>query len=204
MNAIGFNFFYKYAKAYFIEHGHLLISQNFIMKEKDEYNKEIVVRLGSWINRMRTSYRKQSLSSIEIERLNDIGMIWDVNEYTFDQNYALAKVYYEKYNNLLVPETYIVNGVHLGAWIASLRLIYNGKKQGILTDEQIVKMNNIGMIWQAKVDKIDRRSLHKRKLMLEKSFLLFLDNYSKNAIDSKEDINEINKQFIKSYYGRKN
>lgn len=73
--------------------------------------------------------------------------------YTFDDYYKLATTYYNYYNNLLVPRHYkTLDGINphqygydLGEFISRSRVEY---KKGLLSQDKIDLLNNIGMIWQ--------------------------------------------------------
>ena len=68
--------------------------------------------------------------------------------------YAEAKKYYCEHGNLMVPGQYVSpNGIMLGSWIASQRMIRNGKQSGKLTVEQIERLGKIGMVWNADGEK---------------------------------------------------
>ena len=63
--------------------------------------------------------------------------------------YECAKQYYEENGDLNVPKRFkTTNGLALGAWIETQRRVYNSKANGILTDEQIKKLDTIGMRWE--------------------------------------------------------
>lgn len=59
--------------------------------------------------------------------------------------YIIAKKYYEKYNNLLIPYNYITDDdIKLGSWIRTQRYYYKEKR---LSKEKINMLEKIGMIW---------------------------------------------------------
>ncbi len=126
---------YEMAKKYYKEHGNLLISQDY---EIDGF------QLGRWIHEQRQDKNNGILSSSHIDMLNDIKMVWNVQEYNWQLNYALAKKYYEEYHNLLIPKNYTVNNHSLGRWIATQKAAYRNNK---ITLEHQRLLENIGMIW---------------------------------------------------------
>ena len=71
--------------------------------------------------------------------------------------YKVAKKYYEENGDLKVPATYetIVNGevIKLGQWINSQRASYRGLRSSI-SAERIEMLNNIGMLWNLKENKL--------------------------------------------------
>lgn len=69
---------------------------------------------------------------------------------SWDYMYSVAKRYYETHGNLEVEKRYITEeGYSLGTWLNTQRLVYAGKSRGILTDEQVEKLNAIGMRWES-------------------------------------------------------
>ena len=62
--------------------------------------------------------------------------------------YQEAVKYREKYGNLNIPDIYISDsGMLLGRWIRNLHEQYR-KKDPELTAEQIILLENIGMVWK--------------------------------------------------------
>lgn len=136
---------YAHAQKYYLTHGNLLVPQRYICD--DGYP------LGSWIASRRGGYMGYGSWSrptdAQIERLEAIGMVWDVEEYLWMQNYQLAKEYFEIHGNLQIPKRYVTEcGKHLGLWIQHQRRMYLGKQSDKnLSSERIAMLNNIGMIW---------------------------------------------------------
>jgi hypothetical protein len=99
--------------------------------------------LGQWLARLRF-YRKHQIKSVyllpdRVKALDEIGMIWDMNKYLWEQNYEVAKVYYEEHGTL--------EGVPVRSWMISMKTSY---KNGKLTKEQIYKLKAIGMTLEDK------------------------------------------------------
>ncbi|MBQ7338992.1 MAG: Helicase associated domain protein [Clostridia bacterium] len=78
------------------------------------------------------------------DRLNDtLTASWELM-------YDAAKYFYEENGNLDVPKRYVTaDGLTLGVWLNTQRLVHEGKVNGILTDAQIEKLNAIGMRWES-------------------------------------------------------
>ena len=130
------------AKAYYDRFGDLLVPSKYVT--------ETGFPLGVWIAMMR-QYRANQRTSIvteeRIQRLNGIGMSWDVISDQWERNYLEAVGYYREHGNLIVTKNYVTpNGIKLGYWIAHLR---SNRKRGKLTDDQICRLNQIGMAWDA-------------------------------------------------------
>lgn len=76
------------------------------------------------------------------EKLNDtLSASWDTM-------FAMAEDYYRENGNLEIPYRYkTADGYSLGRWILTQKKVRAGKQFGKLTDEQIDKLNSIGMVW---------------------------------------------------------
>ncbi len=142
--------YYSAAIRYHAENGNLKVPSLYIQNG---------VRLGAWINNLRT-YRKNGaqsnyLTEERVAALDKLGMIWDVSDALWERSYAVAKEYYGKHGNLDVPVAYVAdNGTKLGVWLNNIRNAYLGKiKNYKLTNEQISALNAIGMIWTPKFNR---------------------------------------------------
>ena len=63
----------------------------------------------------------------------------------WDEFFKLAKNYYIKYGNLLIPTDYIINDkINLGRWICTQR---NNYKKNKLASDKVEKLEKIGMVW---------------------------------------------------------
>lgn len=69
---------------------------------------------------------------------------------SWDLMYDAAKAYYYENGDLDVPKRYVTpEGFTLGSWLNTQRLVHGGKTNGILTEVQIAKLNEIGMRWES-------------------------------------------------------
>ena len=139
--------YYASAKQYYKENGNLEVRARYITEEG--------YALGSWLNNQK-AIRKGTivgkLTEDQIQKLDSIGMIWDSLDYFWEQNFKLAKEYYLTYGNLDIPTNYkSKDGKHLGNWILRQRQLY---KSNSLTDEQVKKLDSIGMDWMDRVDRV--------------------------------------------------
>ena len=77
------------------------------------------------------------------------GTLADSLNVSWNTYYIEAKKYFEQNANLKVPKKYVTEqGLNLGMWLATQRRVYAGKVVGILTEEQIQKLEDIGMDWE--------------------------------------------------------
>lgn len=122
------------------------------LNPKAVYVTEDGVRLGSWVSNIRT-YRKcgiqrNYLTEERISELDKIGMVWDAPNYFFEKNYAALLEYFHTYGDLDVPADYVSpDGTKLGSRIRNLR---RAKQFGNLNENQIARLDEIGMLWDDK------------------------------------------------------
>lgn len=142
--------YYAAAKAYAEEHGDLVVSIN----EKNYHG----VNLGAWIANLRTYYKSgiqtAYLTPERIQTLEAIGMVWSAVDYLWERNYHAAVKFHQANGHLDVPASYVdEDGIRLGAWIFSLRASRKGtNKRAALTEEQLKRLDDIGMMWGNKHD----------------------------------------------------
>lgn len=136
---------FEQAKKYYSENGDLEVPARFITN--DGYS------LGHWIYNQRVVRKGQqtgNLSEEQIEKLNSIGMRWDLyTDYSWEKNFNAAKDYYEKNGHLDVPSRFVTrDGLPLGAWLSSLRTWESsGIHPKYLSAERKKQLESIGMIW---------------------------------------------------------
>ena len=152
--------YFDAAKDYFKEHGDL--------KVPNDYVTDSGIKLGIWIQRMRSAKSKEQYSVLTPEkesRLNSIGMVWNVISTQWEENYLVAVKYFNSHGNLDIPSNYIAeNGIKLGNWIVHLRQKRLGKSKGSpLSNEQILRLNKIGMIWDTDQYRFDVGLAHAQK-----------------------------------------
>lgn len=150
------NEMYTLAKVYYEHHGHLNVPITY--KTVNGYEEDAEgSSLGWWIVKQRDAYKDvRGLSKGRVKKLNDIKMIWDLNEYNWNERYALAKVYYEHYRHLNIPQSYKTlngyeedaEGILLGDWISYQRRLYTNHQFSSLPKERIQKLEKIGMVWR--------------------------------------------------------
>ena len=138
------NKWYNLAVEYRNEHGDLLVPNSYKTKSGEN--------LGKWISKQRSIYKKGNLLPDQIERLNAIGMVWNASpKKPWEEWYELAVEYRNEHGNLLVPYNYKTkSGEKLGFWISDCRKDY---QKGNLSPDQIEKLNAIGMVWDASINK---------------------------------------------------
>ena len=193
--------YYELAKAYYEHNGNLFIPQKFKTIDGIVYD-ENGVNLGGWLDGQRNSYKGlgtyAALSPERIKILEDIGMVWNKYEAKWNYMYNLAKAYYNEYGNLLVPTGFKTKngikfdetGYSLGVWISNQRRKYKGKGESSkdLTDEQIKKLEDIGMVWNTYDDKWNKGYELAKAYYEEYGHLFVPNNFkTKNGIDKDDE-----------------
>ena len=135
---------YFKAKAYYDNYGNLDVPATFV--DSQGY------RLGRWISVQRDKFASGKMKQERIDRLNSLSMIWEKEE-PWEERFTLATEYYEEHGDLEIPPKYIVNGIWLSKWINEQKLIREGKRGNkALTNEQIQRLDSIGMRWGSKAE----------------------------------------------------
>ncbi len=138
------NTWYAYAKEYYRKRGNLKVSGRYVTADGH--------CLGNWIREQRKRFRDGQLSKQQIRWLNQIGMVWRVTKtHDWDQWYEIAQDYYRENGNLRVPTVYVTaDGMRLGQWICVQRERRKGRAGTQLNEEEIRRLDEIGMIWDIK------------------------------------------------------
>ena len=132
---------YLEAVHYYNEHGNLYMDI--------KYMTETGFKLGYWVSHLRQ--KKADLTDEQIRRLDAIGMVWDTEQFKFDQGLRHAKMYHKKHGDLDVPAKYVcADGYTLGTWLNLKRRQY---AKGRLSKESIDALETLGMAWNPTEDK---------------------------------------------------
>lgn len=128
----------RYAAAF----GHVDVPRGFAWEGYD---------LGDWLAKQRQRYAAGELSDEEIGELEARGVNWNpgVRHRTWEDWFADAAAYYAERGDLMVQLDYRTPaGDKLGFWIYRQRDVYMGRKKGRrLTEEQIRRLEGVGMVW---------------------------------------------------------
>ncbi|MCD8346900.1 MAG: helicase associated domain-containing protein, partial [Lachnospiraceae bacterium] len=123
-----------------------------------KYVDEEGVALGAWLSDLRAwknaGGHQMSLSPERVQKLDDLGMVWDVLDYYWERNYAAAYQYYLEHRDLNVPAGYVTeDGIRLGTWIYRVRALRAGTAKGTPpTEDQVRRLDAIGMVWGSQSD----------------------------------------------------
>ena len=100
-----------------------------------------------------------------IEQVHDCRILFERLENslssTWDHYFAAASLYYAEHGDLKVPLRYKTpGGLSLGDWVQTQRQIRKGKRTfGTLTQQQIERLDGIGMVWETRSETAWARGL---------------------------------------------
>ncbi len=131
------NRYFEKAKEYYEQNGDLNVPRGYIVDG---------LKLSIWLQRMRSAYANKRYTVVTPEKkklLDSIGMVWNPLSDQWEKNYLEAMEYFNEHGSLYMDYKYITpSGLKLGYWITHLR-----QKKDELTDEQIARLDRIGMVW---------------------------------------------------------
>lgn len=133
---------YKMAESYYHTHGNLIVKESYVCPEGET--------LGKWLSIQRKMRKRDKLYQWQIDKLDNISMIWNRLDYQWNLYYELAQGYYKTHGNLLVSVNYVDEGtgLKLGSWVANQRRIYKANK---LNPERRQLLEKLNMVWVIKV-----------------------------------------------------
>jgi len=199
---------YNLAKMYYEHYGNLEIPVKFKTTNGIDYDEKGIA-LGIWISTQRQSYQGKGTRKIteeQIKKLEQIGMRFEIRSEVWNEKYNLAKIYYEHYGNLKIPQAfkttngidYDENGIALGTWISTHRLAYQGKSKSKITEEQIEKLEQIGHKWyptdnkdkKAQTEQITSSNTKQKQIEILNRVKSYLNNYDSSSLPTKNEINQ--------------
>ena len=73
---------------------------------------------------------------------------------SWDHYFSEASIYYAEHGDLNIPKRYTTPaGLSLGVWLVTQRRVREGQIQGNLTEQQIARLDSIGMVWGNRNDR---------------------------------------------------
>ncbi|CAE8588611.1 unnamed protein product [Polarella glacialis] len=131
-------------KAYKADHGDVLVPRNH--DTADGFN------LGVWVARQRTLKRETTggeLDDRQIEMLDNLGFVWELQSFQWEQTFERLKAYQAEHGDVLVPADHdTADGFNLGAWVSRQRALKRGTAIGELDESQMEMLDNLGFIWE--------------------------------------------------------
>ena len=98
-----------------------------------------------------------------IDEVRDCKLLFDeLNETlsaSWDVMYRCARAYYRTHGNLEVPNRYKTpDGYSLGMWLMTQRRVRAGEQTGKLDADRIRRLDEIGMVWENRIDHLWERN----------------------------------------------
>lgn len=201
-DVFSFDYYYSLLKDYYKEYGDINVPKDY------EING---IKLGRWLSNQREAYKNRNkkyltithvITQEEIDKLNELGMIWRFFYAKWTENYKLVLEYYKKYGNIDIPYDYVFNDIYLGYWLSIQRELYNDNKSK-LPKSRIIRLNKLGIDWNEENTKILNENIS--DIDMYNSILNERINYvlrdfiieGKNKIDSVRKQKQMEKELIK-------
>jgi len=105
---------------------------------------QIAPELSNWVNRQRSQYRKGHLDIENIEKLEDIGFLWNVRKNIWEERFSELSQFKSNIGNSNVPDKWGENP-KLSHWVGVQRRNYS---KGKMNHERITRLNEIGFVWE--------------------------------------------------------
>ncbi|MFP7486410.1 helicase associated domain-containing protein [Priestia filamentosa] len=109
--------------------------------------------LYSWVQYQRKAYRKGTLATHKIRKLNSLGFVWNSFEEKWEYYYQILALYKMKYGDDFRKQIAKENE-SLNEWIRSQRRAYN---KGVLSLERIRLLERVGFMWEATEENWQRK-----------------------------------------------
>jgi hypothetical protein len=102
-------------------------------------------KLGSWQSVQRRNFKKSKLDSQRIQRLEEIGFVWNPFNQLFEQGFQATLEYKKQFGDTNAPQDYKTpDGFKLGIWQSNLRNKFINNK---LDPQRIRRLEEIGFVW---------------------------------------------------------
>ncbi len=100
-------------------------------------------QFGRWVGRQRQDYKKDKLSAEHIERLEELGFVWDHHAANWEEMFAALVKFKAQHGHCNVPYRYSENPP-LGRWVHNQRSNY---KNGKLSAQRTERLNTLRFRW---------------------------------------------------------
>ena len=99
--------------------------------------------LGTWCRRQREEYGIKTLSPNRINRLEQLGFVWDPFSLAWEQMFAKLSAYKQTYGNCNVPKRWASDPA-LGLWCNSQRANYTSNQ---LSSDRATRLTQLEFVW---------------------------------------------------------
>lgn len=102
-------------------------------------------QLGTWLDGRRSDFQQGRLSPDRIAALEELGIVWDAKEQSWEDGLAICRAYSDEFGSLAwVKNRLVYRDFPLGTWLANRR---SDRNAGTLVPERIAALEELGMIW---------------------------------------------------------
>jgi predicted GNAT family N-acyltransferase len=98
------------------------------------------LKLGAWVNKQRS--RRNNLSPGQIQRLDQLGFIWNPLDAAWESNFAALAKFHTREGHCRVAKTYKEGELKLGAWVNKQR-----SRRDTLSLQRIQRLEQLGFTW---------------------------------------------------------
>ena len=201
-NVLSFDDYYLLLKDYYKEYGDINVPKDY------EING---IKLGRWLGNLRDAYNDRDkkthtitrvITQEEIDKLNELGVVWRFFYANWTENYKLVVEYYKKYGNIDIPYDYVVDDVYLGYWLSVQRELY-AENSTELPKARILKLNKLRIDWNVENTRLLNKSVNDIEIynsVLNKRVNYILRDFifeDKNEIISFKKQKQMEKELIK-------
>lgn len=114
-------------------------------------------QLASWAMSQRTRRKKGDLTELQIQRMDEIGYVWNFQELKVQETwmkwYGELEAYSRVHGNPQVPRTYCNSKLASWVWIQRIRREKTYGSQPKLTNDQIALLDKLGFRWDVHGEK---------------------------------------------------
>jgi len=129
------NIGYEYLVKYIEENQHSIVKQG---------SKYKGYTLSNWCTKQRYDYMHNKLTQERLHRLDDVGFVWNIDDYMWNKQYNNLQKYVMNNGNAMVPFDNITTRQPLGKWTGHQRTARINNK---LSSERIKKLDDLDFIW---------------------------------------------------------
>jgi len=144
------NAMYRKMVEYKDKHGNVDVKRNPLKSER-EANPEIV-KLGSWVGRVRLEARRppghpEHIEPYKVIALNRLGFNWEPRENYWMEKYEELRQYMKAHGKHKMPTRKEPLGVWCDGQVLEYNKFHSGIKPCYITKERIDMLNDIGFVW---------------------------------------------------------
>ncbi|MDB1090412.1 Helicase associated domain protein [Streptomyces sp. ACA25] len=113
---------YEALRRWVDEHGDAMVPVTATIRLDDGTDEDGTdYALGKWVAQQRWLLSDGTLRPHRYQLLDELGMVWNVDDARFRQGIIAAHSYYEEFGTLCAPRDAVVDGFALGVWLHNLR-----------------------------------------------------------------------------------